>query len=120
MMDGACKRAIARNEAAMEIAKKVAERGIVAKATERLIYQIVETCAEHERENTKAIREALEAARPFVANAVVGGFPASRNPIVAALLVSIDAALAHNGGRRTEERPDATPPQTPQQMESDR
>ena len=45
-----------RNQEAQRLAEKVVSGGIVQKATERLVYQIVEVCAEHERENTDALR----------------------------------------------------------------
>jgi hypothetical protein len=47
---------IERNQEALRLAEKVVAGGIVQKATERLVYQIVEVCAEHERENTEALR----------------------------------------------------------------
>ena len=49
-----------RNEEAQRLAKKVVSGGIVQQAAERLVYQIVEVCAEHERENTDALRARLE------------------------------------------------------------
>jgi len=51
-----------RMEEAVRLAKQVAAGGIVQQATERLIYQIVEACAEHERERHKALVEALKEA----------------------------------------------------------
>jgi hypothetical protein len=55
-----------RMEEAVRLAKKVAEGSIVQQATERLIYQIVEVCAEHERERHKALVEALRLADKHV------------------------------------------------------
>lgn len=57
-MDGSCAREIEHREAASAIAKKIAKGSIIAKATERLIYQIVEVCAERERESVEAAIEA--------------------------------------------------------------
>ena len=45
-----------RNQEAQRLAEEVVSGGIVQKATERLVYQIVEVCAEHERKNTDALR----------------------------------------------------------------
>ena len=45
-----------RNQEAQRLAEEVVSGGIVQKATERLVYQIVEVCAEHEQENTAALR----------------------------------------------------------------
>ena len=52
-----------RNQEAQRLAEKVVSGGIVQKATERLVYQIVEVCAEHERESTDVLRAELTAAR---------------------------------------------------------
>jgi hypothetical protein len=54
--DKACVAMNERREGAMTLAKEVAKGSIIAKATERLIYQIVEVCAEHEREAVEAMR----------------------------------------------------------------
>jgi molybdopterin biosynthesis enzyme len=40
----------------VRLAQRVANGSIVAQATERLIYQIVEVCAEHEKEKVEALR----------------------------------------------------------------
>ncbi len=45
-----------RNREAVRLAEEVVSGSIVQKATERFVYQIVEVCAEHERENTAALR----------------------------------------------------------------
>jgi hypothetical protein len=59
-----------RSPEVVRFAQKVADGSIVAQATERLIYQIVEVCAEHEKETLAALRSqnaelvaALEEAR---------------------------------------------------------
>jgi hypothetical protein len=45
-----------RSPEVVRLAQKVADGSIVAQATERLIYQIVEVCAEHEKETLAALR----------------------------------------------------------------
>ena len=62
-----------RNQEAQHLARKVVSGGIVQMATERLVYQIVEVCAEHERKNTDSLRaendrllEALQTANGVV------------------------------------------------------
>ena len=45
-----------RSEEIVRLAKQVAEDSIVTQALERLIYQIVEACAEHEQEALAAAR----------------------------------------------------------------
>ena len=52
-----------RNEEAQRLAAKVVSGGIVQQAAERLVYQIVEVCAEHERDNIASLRAENERLR---------------------------------------------------------
>jgi hypothetical protein len=79
-MDGACAREIERREAAMAIAKQVAKGSIVAKATERLIYQIVEVCAEKASKDLELTRSLLLEARQFLSEECVENYPGDRLP----------------------------------------
>lgn len=54
MSDKACVARNERNEEAYALARKVVADGIVVKATERLVYQIVEACVDRERESIAA------------------------------------------------------------------
>jgi len=55
-----------RSEESAKLARKVAERSIVTQATERLVYQIVEACAEHEQEAVAALRAENERLRSLI------------------------------------------------------
>lgn len=60
-----------RNLEAYRLAQKVVSGSIIQRAAERLVYQIVESCAEHEKENTAILRARiakLEEALSSIAN----------------------------------------------------